>query len=531
MISLPKAMPGESLFSRYIRHLKLTGLCKDQYCIKQFGRPRLSIHPFITAGVRHAASEDPDKETLIFNTQTLGGLFCFFMPNQTEVIKQALLATDTATAIRACRLVNYTIQSGSNAKYCPLCANEDAFNFGFSYWHLEHQIPGVNCCSKHGVQLIQSLLPERPHIDGDFLPPVKKLSATSHPDELMFARSTVNFLNDLQYKPEGYKQDELIIRLAKAGYIGSGGRVRRRELISDLMGLTKSFSQPSRPMLPKHSEDFGYIRSIMKNGNAQHPFKYLLLEYLLSTRANVSSGNYVSKADSPDKDHKQLTETCIQLLNQSYSLAEVSRLTGKSRTFLKMLAAKENIQLNLSPKKITKSLINKVIRIAWMGFHRNAIASTFQISNGSVEQIISSVNGLVEHRKKCRFESKRRRYRAEILRALSGYVYISPSKEQIKKAHYAAFHWLYRNDKTWLNNHLPKPQKPKQNPRVDWRRRDQELAVKVQAILLNTQEKLSLKQLDDLLGAHGWLTRKLDKLPTTSSMIESLQNTRSKIAK
>ncbi|BDX08442.1 hypothetical protein MACH26_39630 [Planctobacterium marinum] len=117
------------------------------------------------------------------------------------------------------------------------------------------------------------------------------------------------------------------------------------------------------------------------------------------------------------------------------------------------------------------------------------------------------------------------------MRALSGYVYISPSKEQIKKAHYAAFHWLYRNDKTWLNNHLPKPQKPKQNPRVDWRRRDQELAVKVQAILLNTQEKLSLKQLDDLLGAHGWLTRKLDKLPTTSSMIESLQNTRSKIAK
>ncbi len=41
--------------------------------------------------------------------------------------------------------------------FCPLCMKQETEQFGEPYWHRLHQIPGVTCCPKHRVKLIQAI--------------------------------------------------------------------------------------------------------------------------------------------------------------------------------------------------------------------------------------------------------------------------------------------------------------------------------------------------------------------------------------
>jgi len=98
----------------------------------------------------------------------------------------------------------------------------------------------------------------------------------------------------------------------------------------------------------------------------------------------------------------------------------------------------------------------------------------------------------------------------------------SANKQTIKKLCYAAFHWLYVHEKTWLNSALPSPTKPKVRPKVDWEKRDIELASKVKTIASECDGTISRTKLDKALGGHGWLTRMKHKLPMTMNVFHEL---------
>ncbi len=201
-------------------------------------------------------------------------------------------------------------------------------------------------------------------------------------------------------------------------------------------------------------------------------------------------------------------------------MASISRLTGKSRCFIKALALRLNIPVNLKPKQITQSMKVKIMCLAKKGFHRKVIAARVGLSVGSVEQQISTSPELVQWRKQCRHESKRRRYKDQITR----YIKFKPGaiRQQIKASCNAAFFWLYAYEKEWLETYLPTAQKPVAKPRVDWHHRDLILVAKVCSIMQQHQNQLSRTQLDLLLGGHGWLTKYKHKLPKTLRMYRHL---------
>jgi hypothetical protein len=41
-------------------------------------------------------------------------------------------------------------------RYCPLCVAEDISEYGETYWHRKHQLPGSYYCTKHQVRLVNS---------------------------------------------------------------------------------------------------------------------------------------------------------------------------------------------------------------------------------------------------------------------------------------------------------------------------------------------------------------------------------------
>ena len=149
----------------------------------------------------------------------------------------------------------------------------------------------------------------------------------------------------------------------------------------------------------------------------------------------------------------------LRLLEENRSLNEIYKLTGKSRCYLKRLGALNNIEMKQSPTRSTSECHKRLLDMAFFVFHRRKIFEICNLSLGLVEQIISSKPGLVERRKKCHYESKRRRYRAEIISFIRRF---PDSIQKDLRIHCNKnFFWLYKNDHDWLLKILPKPTKPR----------------------------------------------------------------------
>ena len=204
---------------------------------------------------------------------------------------------------------------------------------------------------------------------------------------------------------------------------------------------------------------------LLDSHSSHHPFRHLLFAYwlfrepqqMLSTKHLCTESSQSISLECLEGEIS-IEQQCLQLLRQEYSLSEIYRLTGKSRCYLRRLALLNDIPLKLKPKKLIRECQKRIIGLAYAGMHRKAISERCGVGIGSVEQIISSQPGLVEHRKRCHWESKRRRYRLELTRYLRSHP--RALRRDCKAQCNAAFSWLYLNDAVWLDSALPEPMKP-----------------------------------------------------------------------
>lgn len=456
-MQLPASLPDETLFSRYVRHMTILGMSEKVYLTNLFSKPRTSIHPYLTAGIRRAAEISTDSEAYIYRKQTLGRLFSYFLPQHETSIFQSLLQSNGAKAFRASQLVTFKESEKLSLKFCPLCAREDIRCYGVSYWHLYHQVSGVEACPNHKVWLIHNELPDRPHVKPSLLP--SELTGDQKCSELsfQFAKFVKHLLFKISVSNDSFSRGELITGLAERGYVVGKNRFRRKKLTSDVFKFVQGLDHIHKGLILKSDKDYRYLSYLLKGAVCQHPFKYLLVLFWLNNNPNNDERK---RLESKERKHstEDKTAMCKSLLKKGVSLNEISRITGRSRCFLKVLAIKNNITVQLKPRVINSKIRNAVILWAHKGFHRKAIAKEFNISVGSVEQIISYDERLVEKRRQFKYESKRRRHKAAILIALKGNP--SATRQVIKTCCYAAFYWLYVHERTWLENVLPAPTKP-----------------------------------------------------------------------
>ncbi|GEM_PF-3636529 len=95
--------------------------------------------------------------------------------------------------------------------------------------------------------------------------------------------------------------------------------------------------------------------------------------------------------------------------------------------------------------------------------------------------------------------------------------------------------WLNKNDKQWLETHLPAPVKAaNKNPRLDWNQIDKKLSSKIGKIcksIRNLKDKPVRVSLEEIIRRYGhrtWLEKRDKKLPLTAKIIndnlESLED-------
>ncbi|ANS83978.1 hypothetical protein VSVS12_00142 [Vibrio scophthalmi] len=514
-MQLPTALPDESLFSRISRYVALCDCTLEQALKQLIGNGKAAIHPYLTSNLYLIGQSTYESPQNLLSNQTLRPLFSYYLPQYRIVIDD--VSASSNDIIRASQLSTFRDKEHLSVKHCPLCAKDDLYDFGVAYWHLIHQVPGVEACSKHKIWLVHNELPNRNHVNAHLLPDVESEPIYCNDLAREFAQSVCNQIQKLKAKKPSYGAlcNVYLKQLAINGRLTLSGRVKRKIITKELFELSEALSPTHSSLSIRSSEDYRFVSSIFSGQYPQHPFKHLLLAFYLfrCQSKSESEASILNVQEHPINKEK----LCCDLLRSGLSMAAVSREIDKSRCYVKSVALKNNILVNLKPKTITKTLKSSVVKLAKKGFHRDILAKLHGISTGSVELIISTTIGLVEWRKRCKTESLRRRYRCQIMR----FVAENPSayRQQIKIANEAAFYWLYIHERDWLESMLPAATQTQHVDRVDWCQRDNELVEAVYKLMTSSSFKLSRTELDRLLGGHGWLTSKIAKLPKTREIL------------
>ncbi|MBF38326.1 TnsD family Tn7-like transposition protein [Idiomarina sp. UBA4520] len=464
---LPECYPDEIIISRLIRFVTVTGISGSELVKQIFGSKRVSFHPFLPAGISSLSelvSEPPDK---ILYQETLASLFSFFLPVHSIKFIRYLLSNNCALAYRASQLPSFASGSNLKLKSCTLCVSEDIRNYGVSYWHRVHQVPGLTSCPKHGVLLNYITLKQRQKILPGLLPKAGVNPVQSTKVETKVAQFTKELLHCLN-KPFllGNYHFAYLHNLSARGFVTKNGRIKRKQIIQQFSEYTQDYRPSAGTPLMRSKVDYRYFSELLLPYTSHHPFRHLLFSSwlfdspkdLLESSTSIN-GNHikVSTKEKGNPTEKQ-EQQCLDLLRKSFSLNKIQKITGKSRCYLKRLALLNNIPIKLRPRKLSIDCINNVLRLARHGMSRKVIAKLCCIGIGSVEQIISSEPGLAEHRRHLRRESKRRQCKLSIL----NYKSLNPraARKDFQRNCNQAYYWFYKNDRNWLEKVLPEPTKP-----------------------------------------------------------------------
>ena len=459
---LPVAFPDELLFSRMIRYRYLYAIPNTQLLQNIYNDPRASVNPILTAGLESISSQLNEAKDTLIREQTLAPLFMHYYPQYRARFESALASTDNFTATRLSQLSCVREHTGLTLKTCPICAKEDIRQFGVAYWHRTHQIPAIESCYQHQFKLIHVCLPKRLKLAVGLPAYLESEYQESTSESYLLARFAKQVLFEQSKYISSFKIVNYKEKLEHLGYMTKCGRIRRVKLLADFYQFTSLLQYPSAKFLPSSDTDYKYITNLIYGHYSQHIFKYLAVEYWLSKKLKSKKppkADYVCSA----KSTANLRSECLAQLKKGLSISAVSKNIGKSRTYVRSIAYSSGIEALLDPNKLRPSVRANVIHLASKGFHRAEIARRELLSTGSVEMLISSVSGLVEWRKRCRYESKRRRYKFQIIKYRQDNR--TKIRKDIKRDCNAAYHWLYLHEPEWLESVLPKPTHPYPNPR------------------------------------------------------------------
>lgn len=150
----PAALPDETLASRVSRYHVQRGHQTTHATYRElFESAPFSLTYWVPPKLERLAAKLPgrasDNLTALYRESTLLPLFQQFAGGRYTVDRAA--GSAEAAAVELPRRI---VGESGTTHLCPTCLVDDLQEWGTSYIHREHQIPGITCCWKHGVKLI-----------------------------------------------------------------------------------------------------------------------------------------------------------------------------------------------------------------------------------------------------------------------------------------------------------------------------------------------------------------------------------------
>lgn len=149
----PASLPDETLASRASRYHILARNPRTRDSFQQlFGKPRAALTDMVPPDVPLLAARLPGDSRgnleVLLNENTLFPLVTLFGSWTPPANWLSTAAHPTAIRRRTLGLIGST-------RICEQCVREDFNALGFAYLHRAHQVPGVTCCWRHRMLLIE----------------------------------------------------------------------------------------------------------------------------------------------------------------------------------------------------------------------------------------------------------------------------------------------------------------------------------------------------------------------------------------
>lgn len=504
-------------YSTVVRYALLSAVKLPKVYDKIYGNKRKRIHPFVPANITLFSEFFGLNQDDVVTNQTMFPLLRFCQPEREIDLKTTMLSQNDSSFFIKTVLAHSKISTFYGLKHCPICMNDDLEQRGFTYWHIYHQIPGIEVCYKHGCYLIGVPMGDG-YKDRSLMYPETYITSDcrfGNEMEQRLSTFSVELLTLLQTHLVDYQTIYAQI-LTEKGLKRKSGQLSLNDIQQKISKYWSKINFGTSLGLPSELANFEFLGPLLRSKThfAQHPCKHILFAGWLT---QCKPERLIQAKEPEPKPHEgsySIDRQITAFANQHYSLNEISKLTGKSRCYVKRIVETNNIEHTSNSLALPFEIRRSIIRKAMMGLHRQFIADSFDISIGIVEQVISNTKGLSEWR---RTLLKRIRLK-EALDKLTKVINNHPdwSRKQIRDVEEAAYFRLYNNDKALLNSILPKALRPKP-PKKDWDSEDIILLDKIKNI--GNIKGMSLAQIGRLADDKSYLKRYLNELPKTKNYL------------
>ena len=230
---LLRPYPDELLGSLLHRATRQMGISAKQLMPRLSGTTNKAIPMLITrhAGFAHAFGMTLDE--FVQNHSLLPYTVAFMSPEARARTIGALLSDDKASISTAAQ---NAIKGSRWLRFCPACRIEDQHQYGDTYWHRMHQLPGVLVCATHHCGLFVSTVSVR--ATTAMVPPVEA-QGDKVPSDLLptrvsleiadMSRAALHVTLPIQDWTKYYRR-----RAADIGYTKNGGDVFGSVVCDDL---------------------------------------------------------------------------------------------------------------------------------------------------------------------------------------------------------------------------------------------------------------------------------------------------------
>jgi hypothetical protein len=522
--SLLPWLPGETLFSLCSRHHRLWGHGLSWSSTQAlFGSNRRGTQHDFPSGLRDFTERTSGllgASNEIARSRTLLAFYRPFLPDQ-EVAYAIACMEGASVAHLKFRLGLLTSRFRANhpLKACSSCMQVDHEAHGWVYWHRVHQYPGVWVCPQHGELLRISTLKTNGverfqwHLPNpDTLIPCSEEVNGEAKGQLTRLAELVSLLVD-SGKEDGWMSAPVIqlalrSRMNERGWVTLNGQLRLPDAAQEFLMLSKTLRCISElQALPCNVDEaksqIGRLLRPMRSGT--HPLRWLTAiawlfdnahdfkSELLKCRASeaVPSTVVEGSRDAVAVGALQVIRASVlQSIHQGCSITAAAQRAGVDVATAMSWAAASGLAVKRRPKVLKPELLGALMSDLSKGADKATVAQRYGVSIVTVTRILRTEAGLHLTWKCACLEIARTRARGAWLEVLNGHR--SLGTKFMRALEPAAYAWLYRNDRLWLDAHKPEAGAALRGPSapsVRWDERDQFLSQLVIQAAIELREK------------------------------------------
>jgi hypothetical protein len=447
--------------------------------------------------------------------------------------------------------------------YCPLCAKQEVEAYGEAFIHREHQLQGISLCSHHGVVLNKYQRDRRTSSRLEFIKLDKELlnlnplkeSIQYYELKLKLAKDAYWILNqdlttfDKRKLLEKYKN-----LLYERGLTTASGRVKQNQLYEEFIRFyDKGFLKELESDID-NSDEYNWLRVVTRNlKRAVHPLRHILLiNFLLGDITRIFSRS--SKVFKPFGEGPWI---CLNKLAKHYHKATITNLkiTEDFKTRVPVGTFTCSCGFVYSRKGPDKSYDDryKIGRIKSFGKTwetklegylkegKYGLRELSRLMYCDPKTILKfdeklGVNYFDKRTVFKNINTKSKKKGADIETAklsILDKVNRNPeaSRTEIRKLCEKEYTLLYRKDKPWLFDRLPKGKRKNNiNKTVSWDERDKRILQSVkdayrELIKLQPPVRITKSIVGKKVGKSSELDKRLDKLPNTQAYLKEICET------